>query len=42
MGAGRGTNVGSKCIVASKCNRKTKNPANERVHEIDIGVQREG
>ena len=42
MGAGRGTNVGSKCNVSSKCNIKKKNPAHERVHKIGIGVQGEG
>ena len=42
VGAGRGTSVGSKCIVTSKCNIKEKNPAHERVHEIYIGVQGEG
>ena len=42
VGAGRGTSVGSKCIVTSKCNIKEKNPAHKRVHEIGIGVQGEG
>ena len=42
VGAGRGTSVGSKCIVTSKCNIKEKNPAHEKVHEVDTGVQGEG
>ena len=42
VGVGRGTSVGSECIVTSKCNIKEKNPAHERVHEIGIGVQGEG
>ena len=42
MGAGRGINVGFKCIVTSKCNIKENNPAHKRVHKIGIGVQGEG
>ena len=42
VGVGRGTSVESKCNVSSKCNIKKKNPAHERVHEIEIGVQKEG